>query len=174
MEDEIWKPIEGYELYEVSNLGRVRSYRTTNVHNPNERANEPHYLSFNSNRRYQKFDLCKNGDKTTTQLHQVVALAFVPNPDSKKYIDHIDRNKSNNKASNLRWVTPQENSANLPIYNTNTTGEKNIAVRRHKRGDKVYTYFTVEFVRGGNIVFSRHGFKTLEEAVKCRDEYLNL
>ena len=104
MEDEIWKPIEGYEFYEVSNLGRVRSYRTSNSYNTTERSKEPRYLSFNSNRRYYQFDLCKDGIKTSTHLHKVVALAFVPNPDNKPYIDHIDRNKKNNRASNKREI----------------------------------------------------------------------
>lgn len=56
-------------------------------------------------------------------VHRLVAIAFVPNPFNYKYIDHIDRNKENNDASNLRWVTAQQNT-------NNTAGQTRYKSRR--------------------------------------------
>lgn len=100
-EQEIWKPIKGYEgLYEVSNLGNVRS-KTRIIKQPNNKKGYPC-----ANVR----DI--NGKQKTIETHRLVAIAFIPNPDNKSQVDHIDANKLNNKVSNLRWTTPKENSNN--------------------------------------------------------------
>ena len=153
------KPIPGYETYySAEEDGRIFSH-TTNK-----------YLTENTSRRYLKFTLCKDGVRKDIDVHRLIALTFIPNPDNKPYIDHIDKNKHNNTVNNLRWVSPQENSANLPIFSNNKLGQQNICIHRHIRGDNVYLYFKVEFVRGG--VVSSKSFKTLEKAVKYRDDYL--
>ena len=58
----------------------------------------------------------------TYSVHRLVAETFLENPDMKKYIDHIDRDKTNNDVSNLRWVTSQENLYNRK--NTNIEGKR--------------------------------------------------
>lgn len=52
----------------------------------------------------------------TMKIHRIVALLFIPNPENKPIVDHIDRNKRNNAVSNLRWVTDKES-----VYNRNVT-----------------------------------------------------
>ena len=61
-------------------------------------------------------------------LHRLLAIHFVANKDSKKYVDHIDRNRLNNSLTNLRWVTSQENNLNKGMYKNNTTGYRGIHV----------------------------------------------
>ena len=111
--NEIWKDIEGYEgLYQVSNLGRVRSLnRITNGKFGNRslclrkgRILKPRKISL-----YTGVYLSKNGHVKNYTIHRLVAQAFIPNPQNKLEVNHIDGNKLNNKVDNLEWATRSEN-----------------------------------------------------------------
>jgi len=65
-------------------------------------------------------------------IHRLIAIHYIPNPENKPAVDHIDRNKQNNDLSNLRWATNSENQQNVGIRKDNTTGFKNISYT--KRG----------------------------------------
>lgn len=115
MEEEIWKDIPGYEgLYQVSSLGRVRSLDVVKENKMGRyRRFKGRILSLmNTKRGYQRIKLCKNGKIKIYLVHRLVAQAFIPNPEEKPQIDHIDTNPSNNRIDNLRWVTSKENHLN--------------------------------------------------------------
>lgn len=98
---EIFKPIKGYEdRYKVSNLGRVMSLNYQNTKRAKIMSPVKHHLG------YLLIHLGKNKIK---MVHTLVAEAFIPNPEGKKYVNHIDGNKANNKVTNLEWVTSKEN-----------------------------------------------------------------
>ena len=61
---------------------------------------------------YKHIHLCIGGKVTTCLVHRLVAMAFIPNPDGKPCVDHIDGNRKNNSVDNLRWVTIKENNNN--------------------------------------------------------------
>lgn len=97
------KYIPGYEgRYLVSNMGYVRKVGTT-------RRN---YGSIND-RGYKQVHITDNSGKLRTMLvSRLVADAFIPNPDGRTQVDHIDTNTANNRVDNLRWAWPKENAAN--------------------------------------------------------------
>ena len=111
MEEEVWKPIENYEgLYEVSNMGRVRSLdRITS----NGRRIKSRILKQSLNTDgYPLIALYKKGGCKTIRVHILVAYAFVEGYFEGAEIDHIDTNKENNIWTNLRWVTHSGNMNN--------------------------------------------------------------
>lgn len=114
---EIFKPIPGYEgLYQVSSFGYVSNHRKI-------------LKTYQINSGYECLKLQKNGNVKSVLLHRVVAEAFVPNPDNKLEVNHIDGNKANCSASNLEWTTRSENliharDAGLKPYNDPTKGLK--------------------------------------------------
>ena len=101
---EEWREIEGYEgLYMVSNQGRVKSLVKWH------RILKP----LNQGAGYYSVILYKDRIARNFLVHRLVANAFIPNPENKPCIDHIDCNRHNNIVSNLKWCTHKENSNNV-------------------------------------------------------------
>lgn len=108
---ETWKDIKCYEgLYQVSNLGRVKSLgRKINTGRNGYRVTTDMILKQHITRGYARVILQKPGKLKSFQVHRLVADAFVPNPDNKPQVNHKNENKLDNCAENLSWVTPKEN-----------------------------------------------------------------
>lgn len=98
---EEWEPIKGYEgLYEVSNTGKIKSFH----------YGKTRILHQNINKRgYHHVILSKDKVKKDIRVHRLVASAFIPNPNNKPEVNHIDGNKDNNNVDNLEWATCKEN-----------------------------------------------------------------
>nr|DAQ59816.1 MAG TPA: homing endonuclease [Caudoviricetes sp.] len=101
--DEIWKDIEGYEgLYQVSNLGRVKSL--SNLKTKREKILVPI-----KNKGYFYVRLFRSGKSKRVYVHTLAASAFIPNPYNYTIINHRDENGQNNNVDNLEWCTHKYN-----------------------------------------------------------------
>ena len=109
--EEIWKDIEGYErLYQISNLGNVKSLDRYIINKNGDKQYFPgKYLTQGISDNYLKVTLSKSNKQRTFRVHILVARAFIPNPENKPEVNHMDGNKQNNRVDNLEWNTRSEN-----------------------------------------------------------------
>lgn len=110
--EEIFKDIEGYEgLYQISNLGRVKSLcRVVTTTDGRIRTLKEKILSLGLNTYgYNYLGLCKGGKRKFITIHRLVADTFIPNPDNKPQVNHINGIKTDNTIDNLEWTTAKEN-----------------------------------------------------------------
>ena len=131
---EIWKSIKGYDgVYEVSNFGRVRgldryvNYGYSDVLHKGQilksRCHKNGYYvvtlsSWKQREGYENIGFTINGITHYKLVHRLVAEAFIPNPNNKKTVNHIDGNKANNCVTNLEWATQSENNLHA-VYSLN-------------------------------------------------------
>lgn len=122
LQGEEWREVPGLEdVCIVSDLGRIISkgrfvnsgYGTIKWKQPKLQVTKA------GSRGYAMVSVCKQGVSRQMLVHRLVAAAFIPNPENKPEIDHIDTDRTNNKVSNLRWCTKQENRMNPISYKRN-------------------------------------------------------
>ena len=122
--------MDGDANYEVSSFGGVRNATTERIlKHANDGGGYPHVV------------LNKDGKKRTRNTHQLVAEAFIENPEDKRCIDHIDSNKKNNCVENLRRATHSQNGMNQKIR-TNTSSIYK-GVYHHKPTKKWMSYIRI-------------------------------
>ena len=153
---EEWKVIDGYNNnYSISNKGNVKNNNTNKI------------LKQAVNRGgYNKLCLSVNGKKKTELIHRLVALAFIPNPENKPHVDHINNNKIDNNVNNLRWATAKENQYNQKLSKANKCGVKGVCY--NKRDKKWRASITVDGIK-----IHIGSFDTMEEAKQARIKRAN-
>lgn len=109
---EKFKLIEGYDHYLVSTWGKIyridKAFQVeTNYQHMTRKLSE--LSTEETSKGYLRVYLSKNGKRKHHKVHRLVARAFIPNPENKPQVNHIDGNKKNNSITNLEWVTDEEN-----------------------------------------------------------------
>ena len=139
MEEEIWKPIDGFEgVYEISNLGRVKSLERTITYinrwgTETSRKYQSCILRPSENiDGYLYVALKANGNQTNKTIHRLIAQAFIPNPEGKPTVNHINHDRKDNRIENLEWATYDEQYDDL--------WKKNAEVSHQKYSKLVYKY----------------------------------
>lgn len=145
MNTEIWKDIENFEgLYQISNLGRVRSVDRV-VHILDPKSNREYNRHFPEcikstnldTKGYVMVTLKKDGKTSRYRIHRLVAKAFIPNPNNLPQVNHKDENKENNCMSNLEWCTNDYNG---------TYGTRILRISEKRRGKSTHNSIKVEIL----------------------------
>ena len=134
---EIWKDIKGFEgLYQVSNLGRVKSLtRKVKTFNGFRTSKGQLLKPLKTNRGYYRVDLKQKQKNKYVSIHRLVSEAFVPNPNNYRIVNHKDSNQANNNADNLEWCTQSYNVKYAYKY-----GNAKPTAGCFKKGHNTHTY----------------------------------
>jgi hypothetical protein len=156
MEEE-WRVIEGFPDYQVSNLGRIKSldYRRSGIEQ---------IMKLNRVGDYLGTSLWRDKKEHKKYLHRLMAIAFLPNPDNLPDVDHINRNKHDNRLENLRWYSKRNNGLNTDDRPRITKYGAYIGFNQKEQK------YRFQRQRENNRICRR--FDTLEEAIAFRDAYL--
>lgn len=157
---EIFKTISGLPEYSVSDEGNVRSNRTGRILKPETLKKMG----------YKRVTLSVNGETTRVFIHRLVAQEFIPNTGNKSYVNHIDNDPSNNKVTNLEWVTHSENMKHCAKEGRGTSSIAAYATAKSKR-DKREAEFKERL--GSTFVSINVGKKSTVTflCTKCKEEY---
>ncbi len=127
----VWKVIEEFPNYMVSNKGEVMNGITKRILKPGIEGGG-----------YHKVSLCKDRVKKTCKVHTLVATAHLENPNGHPCVDHIDRTKTNNDVSNLRWCSQSQNLMNMTKRSNTTSTYK--GVHWYKNNQKWHSRITID------------------------------
>lgn len=138
--NEEWRDVQGFPNYAVSNFARVKRLKYIRYYSDGRvRHNEEMIVKQTSKDGYKMVRLFneKTGRKgVLVKTHRLVAIAFIPNPENKPYIDHINTIRDDNRIENLRWVTQREN-VNNPITRKKNSESSNKRFLRDGEREKI-------------------------------------
>ena len=164
--NEEWRDVVGWEgLYRVSNLGRVLCCDKTTRHNRRLSAKIKQCVIRQTGYLSTTFYDAYTGRRKIVDVHRLVAEAFIPNPDKKPCIDHIDCNPLNNIVCNLRWSTYKENSNNVLTKQRQSIAQRKVLAREgfiQKKIDASHKKTICQYTLSGKYVATYSSFHEVE------------
>ena len=157
-----YRRVDGHPDYIISNVGEVWSLKCGKVKLMKTNPNTQGYL---------QVGLCEKGKRTTHHIHALVGIHFIGLRTGSLTYDHIDTNKLNNNADNIRLATKSEQVENRNMQKNNKLGFKNIS----KEVNNGYEYYIIAITRNGKLVrkLFRKDKYSLEQVVEERDKILD-
>jgi hypothetical protein len=155
---EVWKVIEGFEAYEVSNMGRVR--RAVDGRGGSKAGNLLH--SYPDTNGYLTVKLYRNGKPRNRTVHVLVAKAFIPNPTNLPHVNHMGR-KTNNRTTKLEWRSTRGHGIDRARRGQNGKGVS--YDKRLKKWRAVYNFTPLKFVHLGDFVTKKEALAVRKAAI---------
>lgn len=153
----MWKDIKGYEgKYQISDSGNVKSLITHK------------YLKLVDNKGYKRVFL-SNPYRRWYLVHRLVAEAFIPNPENKPTVNHIDGNKQNNCVDNLEWATYSENNIHAIKNNLRPYNQINATKQAAKMNKKAVIQYDLK----GNLIKEWEGMREVERKLNIKHQYIS-
>lgn len=163
---EMWKNLKGYEnQYKISNFGILKRKEKTNIDKRATRKIIPEHIVkgtvYNNGKGYIMINLPEN---TRKLIHRLVAETFIPNPENKPQVNHIDGNKLNNRVDNLEWVTAKEN-----VHHAIRTGLVDIEKQRENGRKTIKKNSNANTSKRGVVMIDKNTNKILKEYISVHE-----
>ena len=150
--EELFETIKNIRTYQISKLGNIRNRKTKEV-----------VKQLINKGGYKYVELIIEDEIVIKDVHRLVALQFIENPENKEIVDHKNNVRTNNNVDNLRWATHSENCFNTKIAKNNTSTCKGVYFSKRRNNYYAQIGFNNKIIHLGS-------YKTFEEAKKVRQE----
>lgn len=151
LDNEFWRSVVGYEgLYEVSNFGRIKGMeKIRTAKGGSYIRNEQIIIQSIHHNGYKVIGMTKNGKRKSFESHRIIAMSFLPNPDNKAEVNHINLDRGDNSLENLEWTSRRENLSHGFKNKICSSQYRGVAYNKNTKKWIAYCSFNGKLIRMG-------------------------